>query len=138
MSYKLTFLVTQDITKQPDFEMNCLFSYLDKEGAYMGKEKKSALTRKQFRKQFSSKLSLCFYIKNTTWKKLQELCKELEEVHNFCSPQNQRYMFISSSTCYFTWFYQISINGRGTKVRHTNFAANINSAVIVCNIVGLG
>lgn len=43
--YKLTFLITQDITTKPDFEIYCLFSYLDQEGTYMGKVK-TALTRK--------------------------------------------------------------------------------------------
>lgn len=45
MSYKLTFLVTQDITTKPDFEMNCLFSYLDQEGTYMGKEKRNSINK---------------------------------------------------------------------------------------------
>lgn len=62
--YKLTFLITQDITTKPDFEINCLFSYLDQEETYMGKEKTS-INKKTL---FSSKLSLCFYTKNTTLK----------------------------------------------------------------------
>lgn len=65
-----------------------MFSYLDQEVTYMGREKNS-INEKTL---FSSKLSLCFYIKNTTLK-WQELCKELEKVYNCFSPKTEVHVY---------------------------------------------
>lgn len=124
--YKLTFLITWDITTKPDFEINCLFSYLDQEGTYMGKEK-TALTRKHC-------LVLNWVCASTPKTKHWSNKNSAKNLKRYITSVGlkAKYIFISSSTCYFAGFYEISINGRGTNIRNINFATNINSGFAVC------